>query len=122
MPEEVEIQEPAVLVRLTTHGGTKKRPLELRPDELRERTLCCWLLDARRIEKAEYAFALSDGVVLEVYSLQGSELDHEDEKGRQRRRLIGALAPDAVRQQYIGKSVKQYLPRGSVSPVRYVGV
>ena len=122
MPEAVEVQESALLVRLTTHGWTKKHPLELDSDELQERTLCCWLLDARRVEKAEYALALSDGVVLEVYSLQGSEFDHKDEKGRERRRLMGALAPDAMRQKYIGKSLKHYFRKGDVSPVRYVGV
>lgn len=122
MPEEVAIQEPALLVRLTTRGGTKKDPYALGSDELRERTLCCWRLNPKRVEKAEYAFALSDGCVLAVYSLQGSELGHKDEKGVQRRRLIGKLAPETVREKYVRKSVKHYLRKGNVSPVCYVGV
>ena len=122
MPEEVEIQDPVVLVRLTTRQGTVDHPRALDADKLRQRTFCSWRLNPKRVEKAEYAFALSDGCVLEVYSLGGSKLGPIDEKGVQRRRLIGKLAPETVREKYVGKSVKHYLRKGNVSPVCYVGV
>jgi uncharacterized protein len=39
-----------------------------------------------------------------------------------RSEFTGAVAPEAVRQKYLGKSVAHYFQRGNVSPVNYVNI
>lgn len=106
---------------------------QFRPDmseaELYDSTRGVWRAGRRR-EGAEYAFAVYRGVVREVYRIDawhtaGSTTyttgvpESRDIPGRWE--FIGRRAEESVRSQYIGRSVKTYLPQNQWS-FRYINV
>ncbi len=76
----------------------------------------------------KYAFAVFEGVVREVYAIDGwhpagtleYETRDEDLAVEGRWEFEGGLAPGTVRARYVGRSVAAYLPKGSQNPVGYV--
>lgn len=95
--------------------------------ELYEATRGVWKLGRRR-EGGKYAFAVFEGVVREVYAIDGwhpagtleYETRDEDLAVEGRREFEGGLAIGTVRARYVGRSVAAYLPKGSQNPVKYV--
>jgi hypothetical protein len=125
MSEAVRIVDPVFLIRV---------PRAFRPGmsdlALYEATRGVWRIGPRR-EKALYALAVYQGVVEEVYEIGHWQpaltaryttrtLDPAIAKGRWE--FVGAVAPDAIRQRYRGKSVSSYFTRGAQNPVAYVNV
>ncbi len=107
----MRIEECAILIRLT-RGAID----ELSPDELYEQTRGSWLISLRRAAKAEYAFSVHKGVVKEVYSINGWERAGTNSK---RSQFWGRLAPDEMRQRYVGQSVREHFRKGNANPIQY---
>lgn len=102
---------------------------EMTPEALFEATRGVWKVGPRR-EAVGNALATYRGEVIEVYRVDywqaaGSALypsrSTENLRVPGRWEFVGALADETVRSRYVGRSVKQYLPAGSRSPIVYVG-
>lgn len=119
----VIVDVPALLIRINRlyrHNMTAQ--------ELYEATRGVWKLGAR-CAKAQYAFAVFEGVVREVYEIESwhpaattpyATRDASQLTTAGRREFLGHVARPAVRDAYVGRSVADYFPQGLQSPVVYV--
>ncbi len=119
------IDVPALLIRidrLYRHGMSAL--------ELYEATRGVWKLGRKR-ELAQYAFAVFEGVVREVYDIEswhpaGSTVYTTRSKADValpgRWEFVAQIAHDGVRTKYLGRSVAAYLARGGRNPVVYVNI
>jgi len=122
--KEVRITEPALLINISKAFRYGMSPLELY-DETRS----CWKLGERR-KLVRYAMGVYRGVVREVYEVTswipgGMSIRSVDSFERRPRsddrwEFVGVVAPDELRNKYVGKSVAGYFSEGSQNPVRYV--
>jgi hypothetical protein len=126
---EINITEPVLLIRtskLFKQGMSAK--------ELYEITRGVWKIGSDR-EKAEYAFCVADGIVRKIYKIQKWQpagTAHYETRAQQdantknkwldRWEFIGEVAPDKIRNNYIGKSVAHYFKRGNANPINYVNI
>lgn len=123
-PKSARIRHRVLLVRISRlfrHG--------MLPKELYEATRGVWKLSQKRAATAEYALATYEGIVQEVYKIKkwysaGSTLyrtrKRSDVLRRNRIEFVGHRAEEQMRRLYLGRSVRQHLPPGLRSPVRYV--
>jgi hypothetical protein len=123
MSIEAGIDEKVILVRIN-----KLYHESMTPEEMYEATRGVWKVSDRRY-KADYAFTVFQGEIKEVYKINSwlpagtssyatrprSDVDVEG-----RWEFDGELAEEDVRKKYIGKSVKEYLPRGLANPIVYI--
>ncbi|WP_225321623.1 hypothetical protein [Psychrobacillus sp. AK 1817] len=121
--EQVNIDEPAILIRLN-----RLFRYDMNDIELYDATRGVWRIGEDR-EKVEYAFAIFDGIVHEIYKViawfkAGSTFNTrgplEDEPTRWE--FVGQTAEESIRSKYIGKSVEHYLPRSVQNPIKYVNI
>lgn len=118
----VEIDVPAILIRIN-----KLFRYGMSAIELYDATRGIWRIGNARA-KAKFAMALFEGVVQEVYEIQGwfpagSTLSTRgDLRSQSRWEFVGRIAEDSVRSRYRMRSVRQYFPPGAQNPVRYVNV
>lgn len=120
--EQINIDEPAILIRLN-----RLFRYDMTDIELYDATRGIWRIGNDR-EKVQYAFAVFDGIVHEVYKVlawfqagstfntRGS-LDDID-----RWEFVGQKAEESIRSKYIGKSVEHYLTRNAQNPIKYVNI
>jgi serine/threonine protein kinase len=127
--EVASIDDPVVAININ-----KQYPWSKTAEELYQATRGIWRLNRRRAERARYAFAVYQGVIKEVYVIhrwmaatkettgywdnrsasQGKYFPSEVNEGRSE--FIGELAPEDVRQKYVG----QHMPkRHSQNPILY---
>ena len=123
MNNEIKIKERVMLIRIS-----KLHRESMTEDEIYEATRGVWKVGPRR-EEAEYAFSVANGEIKEIYEigtwLPAGTLNYQtrpkvDIEVEGRWEFRGTLAPDSMRKQYLGKSVKHYLPRGASNPITYV--
>lgn len=122
---EVTIDVPAILIRVN-----RLYRHDMPASELYEATRGVWKLSSRRA-KAQYAFAVFESVVREVYTIEawhpagttpyvhrdGAHFrSHEPERWE----FTGKVARDEIRNVYVDHSVAKYFKRGQQSPVVYV--
>ena len=88
-------------------------------DELYAITQGDWVIGARR-ERAAYVFAISNGIVRQVYGIERwhSAQPVGEFNPRIRWRFDGYVAKEM--QHYVGGSVARYLTIGAQNPIRYV--
>jgi uncharacterized protein len=126
---EIDITESALLIRVSRlfrQGMSDK--------ELYEITRGVWRIGLDR-EKAEYAFCIANSVVQEIYTIQkwqpagttpyetaAQQAANEKEKWNGRWEFIGKVAPDMIRNKYIGKSVEHYFKKGNANPIYYLNI
>jgi hypothetical protein len=119
------ITEPALLIRINQSYRQGMSALELY-----EATRGVWRLGPKR-ERAHIALAVHRGVVLEVYEIQNwhrattttyATRTFSDPRVKERWEFTGAVAEEAIRRKYVGKSVTDYLPPHSQAPVLYVNI
>ena len=121
----VEVTEKALLIRINRmyrHG--------MPADELYEATRGVWRLGERRTQ-AEYALAVFEGVVREVYQIgawsPAGTLSYayrplEEVRVLGRWEFSGPIADAEVRDRYLLRSVIAYFKAGQQNPVVYVNV
>jgi len=120
----IAIHEPALLIRI----NRLYRP-EMTPTELYDATRSAWKVGVDR-EKAEYAFAVFEGVVREVYEIErwfpaGSTFNSRNPRGvgsAERWEFVGRVASEALRQRYLDGYVGHFFRRGAANPIRYVNL
>jgi hypothetical protein len=122
----VKIRHKVILIRINRlyhYGITAK--------ELYEATRGIWKAGGRRKDRVEYAFAVYEGVVREVYridrwdpagtaQMKTRDVSEKDLRGRWEFR--GKVAAENVRRRYLMRSVRQYMAQGDQNPIRYVNV
>ena len=97
--------------------------------ELYDITRGCWRRKIESVESAKYALATYNGEVVEVYKINywcpASELHREmfaynPEIHWNRIGFFGSVADKAVREKFVGKSVKNFFKRGEADPVKLI--
>lgn len=120
---DVSIDEPALLIRIAKLYSPK-----LSAQQLYEATRGVWRIGPRR-EAAKFALCVAKGEVIEVYEISAwhsagstpyATRPRTDVEVPGRWEFTGKLAPPAIREKYVGKSVAHYFPQGHISPVTYV--
>ena len=112
---EVEILEPVILItvnRLYRRG--------MSAEELYEITRGDWVIGRRR-ERAQYACAVYNGIIREVYQINDwhpATAKREEQKRKQRWRFDGTVANEL--QHYVGGGTAKYTVVGAQNPIRYV--
>lgn len=114
-PDCPAIEEPVLLFQIPVRW----RP-EMTPEELFESTRGWWKLGSRR-EKAEYAFAVSKGVIRAIYRIENwrerveGDRDWEHDVGKRPRwGFTGEPVTDMPK--YLNKSVRHLYKRGQQGP------
>jgi serine/threonine-protein kinase len=116
----VNITEPALLIRIN-----KQYKEGISAKALYDSTRGVWRIGRNR-ERARYAMAVYGGVVREVYTIEAwhpaEEAFPDDENMHVEGRwaFTGRVAPDSVRDKYVGRSVAHYFKQGNANPVFYV--
>lgn len=111
----LDIQEPALLIII----NRLYRRL-MTSDELYMATRGDWVIGDHR-DRAKYAFAVSNGLVRQVYEIERWYPANEavtEPKGRRRWRFDGHIANDM--QHYVGGSIERYITLGAQNPIRYI--
>lgn len=120
--KQVTITEPAILIRIS-----RAYRYGMSPIELYDATRATWVVGNRR-RKAEYALAVFEGIVREVYRIaqwlpSGSTLKNDRIHGDPavgRWEFVGKAADDKVRNKYLNHLVAHYFAEHSRNPVQYV--
>ena len=102
------------------------------PEELYEATRGVWKIGARR-NSVRHVLALYQGVVKEVYAVEGwepanwrvyrfraDELKAREKQDVGRWQFKGSVAKEPIRGRYLGKDVSKYLVKGAMNPIQYV--
>ena len=102
------------------------------PEELYEATRGVWKISARR-NSVRHVLALYQGVVKEVYAVEGwepanwrvyrfraDELKAREKQDVGRWQFGGSVAKEPIRGRYLGKDVSKYLVKGAMNPIQYV--
>ena len=119
------ITEPSLLIRIAKLYKAGMSSLQLY-----EVTRGVWKLGPRR-NSAEYALAIANGVVQEVYAVgawhQAGTTPYSTRPQSQvaiqdRWEFTGTQAPTVIRNKYLLKSVAHYFQRGNARPVNYVNI
>ena len=101
--------------------------------QLYDQTRRSWKVNEDRVKQVEYAFAIYEELVLEVYKIAGwfpahttyntipvsEEIIKHDIDG-QRLEFVGQVADENIRKKYVGKSVTSFYKRGEQNPIKYV--
>jgi len=123
MNGKIAISERAILIRIS-----KLYHENMTDEDMYEATRGVWKVGTRRYE-ADYAFTVANGEIKEVYKINSwlpagtqnyNTRERIDVEIKGRWEFNGVLAEDDLRNQYIGKSVKQYLPLGAANPITYI--
>ena len=123
-PQPVTVREPSLLIRINQlySDGMSDRALY-------DATRGVWRLNPYRSRSAQYAMAVFEGIVREVYAITSwhpagttkyETRASEDLEAPGRFEFVGRVAPSVVRRRYLDRSVRRYFPRGLQSPIRYV--
>lgn len=101
--------------------------------ELYEATRTCWVVNQGKADKLQYAFAVYNGMIMEVYQITAwlpafstmnsrnidtDIMEHNIARGR--KEFVGIIAPDEIREKYVGGIVSDLFAPGNSNPIMYV--
>jgi len=127
--KKVNINEPGILIRIT--WGFRST---MSMSELYDATRGIWRVSESRGKKAKYAFAISEGIIREVYEITqwfpaGSTFNSRDcnsewsdEWEGERMEFVGRLAPERIRKKYVNGNVSHMFETGNRNPISYVNI
>ena len=119
--QEVEIEESSILIRINQFFRYSMTPIELY-----DYTRAQWKVSLDRAEKAQFAFAVYEGIIQEVYQILNWYPAGQTFNSRQseaiggRYEFVGNIAPEAIRERYRYKSVRHYFKKGNANPIMYL--
>lgn len=120
-PAKIRESDAVILIRINQlfYSG-------MTPQELYEATRGIWVLNPN-LHETQYAFAVFDGVVREVYEIAQwfpagttAYFTREVEPVEGRWEFVGRIADEITRKRYVLKSVSEFFPHGTANPIRYV--
>jgi hypothetical protein len=128
---EVEVTEPAVLIRISQLYNERMSDLALY-----EATRGVWKLGAnldavQKRDAVQYALAVAGGIVREMFAVGQwhpagtttyTTRKPSDVQIEGRWEFTGSIAPASLRAKYVGRSVAHYFARGAANPIKYVNV
>jgi hypothetical protein len=125
--EPTQITHRAMLIRINSSFTAGMSPLALY-----EATRGIWRIDRRRAESVDLVMAVYQGIVREVYRVNGwypagttryttRPDSHFKQCDPPRMEFEGVVAHD-ISHLYVGKSVKHYFARGNANPITYVAM
>ena len=97
-------------------------------NELYEVTRGYWRLDIERARQAEYVFSVYQGIIKEVYKIDGwlpagsiprITLPNKPVPA-ERFEFVGEIAEPHMREKYIGKSIAGLYLKGEANPIKYL--
>ena len=92
--------------------------LEERDNDIYETARSAWKVNLSKAKKYKYCFAVMNGVVKNVYIIEGWLPDHRARTGRYE--FYGKEAPEEIRKQFVNKRIPDvYSKKGMASPVLY---
>lgn len=120
------IDENVIIFRIT------KYQREMSATEIYDLTRTCWKVNVEKARKAELAFAVYKGIILEVYRIDewvpghstynsipvSDEIKRRD-KQEGRWEFVGNVA-DNLREKYVEKNVSGFFKRGNQHPFIYI--
>lgn len=129
--ETVDINEPAILIRISQAFRYSMSDVELY-----DYTRGQWRLNPERASRAKYAFAVYGGIVQEVYTVlhwyeanqtfnvrkSNENINRKEDRTEGRYEFIGNIAEEKIRKKYRHKSVEHYFKLGNSNPIRYVNL
>ncbi len=93
----------------------------------------CWKVNVEKARRADLAFAVYKGTILEVYRIEKWVPGHSTQnsipvsnetirrdKQQGRWEFIGRVAEDNLREKYVGKNVGSFFKRGNQHPFTYI--
>ena len=118
-----KIVEPAMLIRINQryHYGMSEAALY-------DATRGVWVVGPR-CEDVEYAFAVYQGIVRQVYKVAEwleagstfySTRTPRDVNAKGRWEFVGTIAPERIRKKYVGRAVDHYFTKNSQNAIKYV--
>ncbi len=122
---KAKIREPAILIRIN-----QAYRYGMSDVELYDATRSAWRVGEKR-EAAEFAFAVFEGVVREVYQIEdwisGGSTFNVHHGGRAVRRprrfeFVGTIAEPEIRKRYVNRYVGHFFPPGAQNPISYVNL
>ena len=122
------IDENVIIFRIT------KYQREMSATEIYDLTRTCWKVNVEKARKAELAFAVYKGIILEVYRIDewvpghstynsipvSDEIKRRD-KQEGRWEFVGNVA-DNLREKYVEKNVSGFFKRGNQHPFIYISI
>ncbi len=94
------------------------RVLQERNNDVYETVRSAWKVNLSKIKAYKYCFAVLNGVVKNVYSIDEWSPDHRGREGRYE--FTGKEAPNDIRKQFVNKRIPEgYRKKGMASPVLY---
>ena len=124
---EENFSENTILIRIN-----KSYYNGISPQELYDVTRGYWQVNPKRAREMKYAMPVYDGMILEVYEIQGWYPAHatmmcnreisseEKEATKERYEFVGRYASDSVRQFFKGKYVTSVFKKGGQNTIRYI--
>ena len=121
--KQVNINEPAILIRIS-----RLYRYDMSPVELYDTTRGAWRM-GERCEKAKLALAVYQGICREVYRVRqwfpsgttfNSRHNGRGSRLSGRREFVGIVAEEKVRKRYVDRYVGHYLVEGGRNPIAYV--
>lgn len=98
--------------------------------ELYEATRGHWRVKLDQARKMEYAAAVCDGMILEIYRIAEwlpaystfmERLENDNAvQDASRYEFVGKFASEDIRKRYVGKSVAGMFKPGEANPVKYI--
>lgn len=121
------IDENVIIFRITQYQS------EMSATEIYDLTRRCWKVNVEKARKADLAFAVYKGKVLEVYRIAkwvpghstyncipvSDEIKRRD-KQEGRWEFVGDVAEGNLREKYVEKNVSGFFKRGNQSPFMYI--
>ncbi len=107
---QIQITHSAILIRIS-----KRFRYDMSPVELYDATRGIWRIGLER-EQAQYAMAVFDGIIQEVYRIQAwfpaattfSTRQLNENLQAKRWEFVGQIAPPEIRRRYLQKDVTEY--------------
>lgn len=122
----VGIKEPAVLIRIN-----QQYRYGITAQELYDATRSAWRISEDKRVKVQYAFSIFEGVIREVYKINGwfeggstfnNRYEGFDVNRDGRWEFVGVLADNKLRRKYINHYVGDYFKVNNQNPIFYVNV
>lgn len=117
--DNVSVTEPAMFIRI---NGLFRE--DMSPEELYNATRSSWRVSPSRANKVQYALSVYQGIVREVYRVDGwfPVTSGEKEILQNRHEFVGSIAENNIRDKYLHESVKHYFKNGAQAPCIYINV